>query len=57
MCSGVYAVAKAALVGPLTVILALVAFGLLLRTRINPVFLILGAGAVGALLMHFTGMR
>jgi hypothetical protein len=34
-----------------------VVFGLLLRTRINPVYLILGAGAVGALLMHLTGMR
>jgi chromate transporter len=57
MCSGVYAVAKAALVGPLTIGLALVVFGLLLRTRINPVYLILGAGAIGAMLMHLTGMR
>jgi len=57
MCSGVYAVAKAAIVGPLTIVLALVVFGLILRTRINPVYLILGAGAIGALLMHLTGIR
>jgi chromate transporter len=57
MCSGVYAVAKAAIVGPLSIALAVVVFGLLLRTRINPVYLILGAGAVGALLMHLTGMQ
>jgi chromate transporter len=57
MCSGVYAVAKAAFVGPLTIGLGVVVFGLLLRTRINPVYLILGAGAIGALIMHLTGMR
>jgi len=57
MCSGVYAVAKAAFVGPLTVGLGLIVFGLLLRTRINPVYLILGAGGLGALIMHLTGVR
>jgi chromate transport protein ChrA len=41
----------------LSIALAVVVFGLLLRTRINPVYLILGAGAVGALLMHLTGMQ
>lgn len=57
MCSGVYAVAKAALVGPLTIALALFTFVVLLKTRINPVYVILGTGAFGALLMHFTGLH
>ena len=57
MCSGVYAVAKAALVGPLTIALALFTCVVLLKTRINPVYVILGTGAFGALLMHFTGLH
>jgi len=48
MCSGVYAVARAALSGPLSIGLAVVTFGVILRTRINPVYVILVAGAVGA---------
>jgi chromate transporter len=48
MCSGVYAVARAALSGPLSIGLALVTFGIILRTRINPVYVILVAGGVGA---------
>lgn len=50
MCSGVYAVARAALTGPMSVTLALVTFGIILRTRINPVYVILVAGGVGAAL-------
>lgn len=57
MCSGVYAVAKAAFVGPLTIGLGVVVFGVLLRSRVNPVYLILGAGVAGALIMHLTGTR
>jgi chromate transporter len=57
MCSGVYAVAKAAFVGPLTIGLGVVVFGVLLRSKVNPVYLILGAGAIGALIMHLSGVR
>lgn len=57
MCSGVYAVAKAALIGPLTIGLALLTFVVLLKSRINPVYLILGAGVIGAVIMHLTGLR
>lgn len=57
MCSGVYAVAKAALIGPLTIGLALLTFVVLLKSRINPVYLILGAGVIGAVIMHVTGLR
>jgi chromate transporter len=48
MCSGVYAVAKAAIVGPLTVGLAVVSFVIIMFTRINPVYVILGVGGIGA---------
>ncbi len=57
MCSGVYAVAKAAVVGPLTITLAIATFAAILFTRVNPVFMILGAGGLGALLMHFFGLH
>lgn len=57
MCSGVYAVAKAALIGPLTIGLALLTFVVLLKSRVNPVYLILGAGVIGAVIMHLTGLR
>jgi chromate transporter len=57
MCSGVYAVAKAAVVGPLTIALALATFAVILFTRVNPVLMILGTGGLGALLMHFFGIR
>lgn len=46
MASGVYAVAKASLVDPTTVGLSLVALYLILRTKINPVFVILGSGLI-----------
>jgi chromate transporter len=57
MCSGVYAVAKAAVIGPLTSTLAIATFIALLCTRANPVILILGSGGIGALLMHFFGVH
>lgn len=48
MCSGVYAVAKAAIQGPLTITLAVISFGIIMMTRVNPVFVILGVGGAGA---------
>ena len=53
MASGVYAVGKASIVGGITAALALVSFYLILRTKINPVWVILGSGGFGALLMTF----
>lgn len=53
MASGVYAVSKASIISPTTVVLALVTFYLILKTKINPVWIILGSGAVGATVMHF----
>lgn len=53
MASGVYAVAKASIVGGITAALALVSFYLILRTKINPVLVILGSGGFGALLMAY----
>ena len=53
MASGVYAVGKASIVGGITAGLALVSFYLILRTKINPVWVILGSGGFGALLMTY----
>jgi chromate transporter len=53
MASGVNAVAKASIVGGITAALALVSFYLILRTKINPVLVILGSGGFGALLMTY----
>ena len=53
MASGVYAVGKASLVSPITCMLAIVTLYLLLKTKINPVLIILGSGAIGAILIHF----
>jgi len=50
MCSGVYAVAKAAIQGPLTIALALTSLLLILATRINPVYVIVVIGGAGAFL-------
>lgn len=44
MVSGVYAVAKAAATSPITFGLALVAFVILVRTKVNPVLVIVAAG-------------
>ena len=48
MCSGVYAVARAAIEGPLTIGLAVTSFVIIMFTRINPVYVILGIGGAGA---------
>ena len=53
MASGVYAVGKASIVSPITLALALITFYLILKTKLNPVFLILGSGGIGALAMHY----
>ncbi|AKD25150.1 Chromate transport protein ChrA [Polynucleobacter duraquae] len=53
MSSGVYAVAKASVVSSITLVLALVTLYLILRTKINPVLVILGSGGFGALLMAY----
>jgi chromate transporter len=53
MSSGVYAVAKASVVSSITLALALVTLYLILRTKINPMLVILGAGGLGALLMSY----
>ncbi len=55
MCSGVWSVAKAAINGPLSAGLALLSLVVILLSRLNPVYMILGAGAVGAFLMRQTG--
>jgi chromate transporter len=54
MCSGVYAVAKAAINGPVSIGLALAVLATLLFSRANPVYLILASGLIGASLMYFT---
>jgi predicted membrane protein len=48
MVSGVYAVGKAAAVTPLTFGLALIAFIVLVRTKANPVLVIVAAGILFA---------
>jgi chromate transporter len=53
MCSGVYAVAKASVVSGITLALALVTLYLILKTKINPVLVILGSGGLGASLMAY----
>ncbi len=53
MASGVYAVAKSSIISPITLGLALLSLYLILRTKINPVFVILGAGLLGFLLLQF----
>ena len=53
MSSGVYAVAKASVVSSITLGIALVTLYLILRTKINPVLVILFSGGLGALLMSY----
>ena len=55
MASGVYAVAKASIVSPITLALALITLYLIVRTKINPVFVILGSGIIGAILIQYLG--
>ena len=53
MASGVYAVGKGSIVSPLTAGLALITLYLILRTKINPVIVILGSGLVATLITQF----
>jgi chromate transporter len=53
MASGVYSVGKASIVSPITLVLALITFYLILKTKMNPVWIILGSGGLGALAMRF----
>lgn len=53
MASGVYAVGKASIISPITLTLALITFYLILKGKVNPVWIILGSGITGALVMHF----
>ncbi|SNX29555.1 chromate transporter [Polynucleobacter meluiroseus] len=53
MGSGVYAVAKASIVSPITLSLAALSLYLILRTKINPVLVILGSSLLGAVLIHY----
>jgi chromate transporter len=53
MASGVYAVGKASIVSPITLALALITFYLILKTKLNPVYLILGSGCISALALHY----
>lgn len=52
MCSGVYAVGKTALLGPITIALAALSCLLIMRTRMNPMAVILGLGTLGGLLSY-----
>ena len=54
MCSGVYTIAKESLVNWQSCALALVIGTLLIKTKINPVLLILGAGCIGLVVAHLT---
>lgn len=53
MASGVFALGKASIVSPLTLTLSLVTFFLILSTKINPVWIILGSGGFGVLLVTY----
>jgi chromate transporter len=57
MCSGVFAVGKAALDGPLTIALAIVSFLIILLSKINPVYVIIGLGGFGALFNYWTHLH
>jgi chromate transporter len=53
MASGVYAVAKASIISPVTLLLALATLVLILRTKINPVYIILASGLIGFTYLRF----
>jgi chromate transporter len=53
MCSGVYTIAKESLVNWQSCAVALVVGVLLLKTKINPVLLIIGSGIIGYLAATF----
>jgi chromate transporter len=53
MASGVYAVGKASIVSPLTAGLALITLYIILRTKLNPVLVILTSGLLATLLARY----
>ena len=53
MASGVYAVAKTSIVSAPTIILAIISLYLIIKTKINPVFIILGSGILGFIYLRF----
>ena len=53
MASGVYAVSKSSIVSPVTLGLALLSLYLILRTKVNPVLVILGSGLLGLVLLKY----
>ena len=56
MISGLYAIAREALNGPVSFGLCALTFALLVATRINPVLIMLGASATGVVLMKISGL-
>ena len=56
MISGLYAVAREALNGPVSFGLCALTFALLIATRLNPVLIMIGASAAGLVLMQTTGL-
>jgi chromate transporter len=50
--AGAVTLAKGALDGPATIALAVVAAGIMLATNINQIFLVLGAGVIGAIALR-----
>ena len=56
MISGLYAIAREALNGPVSFGLCAITLALLIATRLNPVLIMLGASAAGMILMHMTGL-
>ena len=56
MISGLYAVAREALNGPVSFGLCALTFALLIATRLNPVLIMIGASAAGLILMQTTGL-
>lgn len=53
MASGVYAIAKASILNPITLALGLTSLYLILRTKVNPVLVILGSGFIGFILFKY----
>jgi chromate transporter len=56
MISGLYAIAREALNGPVSFGLCAVTLALLVATRINPVLIVLAASATGVVLMTISGL-
>jgi chromate transporter len=56
MISGLYAIAREALNGPVSFGLCAVTLALLVATRINPVLIVLAAAATGVVLMTISGL-